>query len=100
MHVSLYVIGQDADIEKCLLYLAEALAEAVYLLQTAARFSGTQRIDSQQRPTHNRVVVCVASEPSRIYVPWPFPADCKVMAGMASHLEICQVIPMSSYRCL
>lgn len=73
---------------------AEALAEAVYLLQ-CPELSGTP--DSPKKVANGHAVVCVASEPSRISVPWPFPADCKIAAGQASYTELCQV-PDQSLR--
>lgn len=70
---------------------AEAVADAVYMVQSAEKCFRMLHPEVAQKPAQNRVVLCLVSEPSRISVPWPYPADCKTVAGKASHAELCQV---------
>ncbi|CAL8468088.1 g7627 [Coccomyxa elongata] len=72
--------------------VAEAVADAVYMLQSAEKCSRMLNPDMAQKPAQNRVVLCVVSEPSRISVPWPYPADCRTVPGKANHAELCQAL--------
>lgn len=64
---------------------AEALAEAVYLLECPSALS------SDTKAIQGHVLVCLVSEPCRRSVPWPYEADCGVSVGLASHSELSQV---------
>ncbi|BDA42222.1 probable mediator of RNA polymerase II transcription subunit 25 at N-terminal half [Coccomyxa sp. Obi] len=72
--------------------VAEAVADAVYMLQSAEKCSRMLHPEMAQKAAQNRVVLCVVSEPSRLSVPWPYPADCRTVAGKASHAELCQAL--------
>jgi hypothetical protein len=67
------------------LALAEAIAEAVYLLECPSALT------SDLKTIQGQVMACLVSEPCRRSVPWPYAADCHITPGQASHAELCQV---------
>ncbi|CAK0770014.1 hypothetical protein CVIRNUC_003725 [Coccomyxa viridis] len=66
--------------------LTEALAEAAYLFECPS----TLTADSSSIACH--CLAIVASEPSKIPVPWPVPEDCHFASGLAGYTELCMAL--------
>lgn len=65
--------------------VAEALVEAAYLYQCPSALVP----DGRSASCH--CLALVASEPSKIPVPWPIPEDCHSAPGLAGYTELCMV---------
>ena len=68
-----------------MLAAVEALAEAAYLFECPS----TLTADLSSVACH--CLAIVASEPSKIPVPWPVPEDCHFAPGLAGYTELCMV---------
>ncbi|KAK9816772.1 hypothetical protein WJX72_004928 [[Myrmecia] bisecta] len=65
--------------DSCESAMAEAVAEAVFLFSRPSELG-------EPASLQNQCVLLMAGEPTRLSIPWPFPADCK--DGMASYVDL------------